>query len=91
MRFATGIRNSIESRVAVASHRGQALHNSQLADWIALTLTDVSRRPILNSELPDPSRAQGQSPIECLAAIAGDQTLTEPVRQRALQFAREWK
>ena len=36
-------------------------------------------------------RSQGQSPIECLAAIAADQTLTEPVRQRALQFAREWK
>ncbi len=36
-------------------------------------------------------RAQGQSPIEWLAAIAADQTLTEPVRQRALQFARDWK
>ena len=36
-------------------------------------------------------RAQGQSLIECLAAIAADQTLTEPVRQHALQFAREWK
>jgi eukaryotic-like serine/threonine-protein kinase len=36
-------------------------------------------------------RVQGQSPSEWLAAIAADQTLTEPVRQRALQFAREWK
>ena len=36
-------------------------------------------------------RAQGQSPSEWLAVIAADQTLTEPVRQRALQFAREWK
>ena len=34
---------------------------------------------------PDERRAQW------LAAIAADQTLTEPVRQRALQFAREWK
>ena len=40
-------------------------------------IINVARRPILNSELPDPSRAQGQSPIECLAAIAADQTLTE--------------
>lgn len=35
--------------------------------------------------------AQGQAPSEWLAAIAADQTLTKPVRQRALQFAREWK
>ncbi len=35
--------------------------------------------------------AQGQSQSECLAAIAADQTITEPVRQRALQFARVWK
>ncbi len=35
--------------------------------------------------------AQGQSQSEWLAAIAADQTITEFVRQRALQFAREWK
>ncbi len=35
--------------------------------------------------------AQGQSQSEWHAAIAADQTITEPVRQRALQFAREWK
>ncbi|HLQ46046.1 MAG TPA: hypothetical protein VK137_15000 [Planctomycetaceae bacterium] len=34
---------------------------------------------------------QGQAQSEWLAAIAADQTITEPVRQRALQFAREWK
>ncbi len=34
---------------------------------------------------------QGQAQSEWLAAIAADQTLTEPVRQRALQFARAWK
>ena len=34
---------------------------------------------------------QGQSQSEWLAAIAADPTITEPVRQRALQFAREWK
>ena len=28
---------------------------------------------------------------EWLDAISADQTLSEPVRQRALQFAREWK
>ena len=27
---------------------------------------------------------------EWLDAIAADQTITEPVRQRALQFARKW-
>ena len=36
-------------------------------------------------------RDQGPAPSEWLDAIAADQTLTEPVRQRALQFAREWK
>ena len=36
-------------------------------------------------------RDQDKPQSEWLAAIAADQTLTEPVRQRALQFARDWK
>ena len=36
-------------------------------------------------------RDQGQPQSEWLAALSTDQTLSEPVRQRALQFAREWK
>ncbi len=36
-------------------------------------------------------RDQGQPQSEWLAAIAAGQTITEPVRQRARQFAREWK
>ena len=36
-------------------------------------------------------RDQGQPQSEWLNAISSDQTLSEPVRQRALQFAREWK
>ena len=36
-------------------------------------------------------RGQGQPQSEWLAALSADQTLSEPVRQRALQFAREWK
>ena len=36
-------------------------------------------------------RDQGKAPAEWLDAIAADQTITEPVRQRALQFARDWK
>ncbi len=36
-------------------------------------------------------RDQGQPQSAWFAAIAGDQTSSEPVRQRALQFAREWK
>ena len=36
-------------------------------------------------------RDQGQPQSEWLAALSADQTLSEPVRQRALQFAREWK
>ena len=36
-------------------------------------------------------RDQDKPQSEWLAAIAADQTLTKPVRQRALQFAREWK
>ncbi len=35
--------------------------------------------------------AQGQSQSKWLDAIAADQTITEPVRQGALQFARDWK
>ena len=36
-------------------------------------------------------RDQGQPQSEWLAALSADQTLSAPVRQRALQFAREWK
>ena len=36
-------------------------------------------------------RDQGQPQSEWLDAIAADQTLSAPVRQRALQFAHEWK
>ena len=39
-------------------------------------------------------RDQGQLQAEWLDAIdasAADQTISEPVRQRARQFAREWK
>ena len=36
-------------------------------------------------------RDQGQPQSEWLAALSADQTLSEPVRQRALQFAREWR
>ena len=36
-------------------------------------------------------RAQAQPQSEWLNALSSDQTLSEPVRQRALQFAREWK
>ncbi len=36
-------------------------------------------------------RAQGQPQSAWLAALSADQTISEPVRQRALQFAREWK
>ena len=34
-------------------------------------------------------RDQGQPQSEWLTALSADQTLSEPVRQRALQFARE--
>ena len=36
-------------------------------------------------------RDQGKPQAEWLDAIAADQTISEPVRQRALQFARGWK
>ncbi|MFM9960148.1 MAG: hypothetical protein ACKV2Q_02870 [Planctomycetaceae bacterium] len=38
-------------------------------------------------------RDQGQPQSAWLAAIAADQTISPPrrIRQRALQFAREWK
>lgn len=36
-------------------------------------------------------RDRGKPQPERLDAIAADQTPSEPVRQRALQFAREWK
>ena len=36
-------------------------------------------------------RDQGQPQSEWLNAISSDQTISEAVRQRAFQFAREWK
>lgn len=36
-------------------------------------------------------QGQDKPQAEWLNVIASDQTLSEPVRQRALQFAREWK
>ena len=36
-------------------------------------------------------RGQVHMQSEWLAALSADQTLSEPVRQRTLQFAREWK
>ncbi len=36
-------------------------------------------------------RAHDQPQSEWLNAISSDETISEPVRQRALQFAREWK
>ncbi len=36
-------------------------------------------------------RGQDEPQSAWLAAIAADQTISEPVRQRALQFVREWK
>ena len=36
-------------------------------------------------------RDQGRPQSEWLAALSSDQTLSDLVRQRALQFAREWK
>ena len=36
-------------------------------------------------------RDQDKPQAEWINAISADQTLSEPVRQRALQFAREWK
>ncbi len=36
-------------------------------------------------------RDQSQPQSEWLDAIAADQTISDPVCQRALQFAREWK
>jgi len=35
--------------------------------------------------------AQGQDQSEWLAAISADQTISDPVRQRVLQYAPEWK
>ena len=36
-------------------------------------------------------RDQSQPQSEWLNAFSSDQTLSDPVRQRALQFARDWK
>ena len=36
-------------------------------------------------------RDQNQPQSEWLNAVSSDQTLSEPVRHRALQFARDWK
>jgi len=56
----------------------------------------MSSSPELRAEFEAPSlihflRDQGQPQSEWLDAISSDQTISEPVRQRALHFAREWK
>ena len=43
------------------------------------------REKIQSSVKPEHSK------VERLDVISPDQTISEPVRQRALQFAREWK
>ena len=54
----------------------------------ALLLLLITKRP---QSLLHFLRDQGQPQSEWLNALSADQTLSEPVRQRALQFAREWK
>ena len=55
-------------------------------------LGDLRGIPNLLGEIPIHFlRDQGQPQSAWLAARSADQTLSEPVRQRALQFAREWK
>jgi hypothetical protein len=36
-------------------------------------------------------RDQGKAKAEWLDAITADQTISEPVRERAMQFVREWR
>ena len=63
---------------------------------LCASLTSHSWTPELRAEREALSllhflRDQVQPQSEWLAALSADQTLSDPVRQRALQFAREWK
>ena len=59
--------------------------------WLGQETGHNSDRPQHALSLIHFLRDQGQPQSEWLAALSADQTLSEPVRQRALQFAREWK
>lgn len=72
-------------RLASASHEAAV----KIWDAQPWTLELRSEREALS--LIHSLRDQNQPESEWLDVIASDQTLSEPVRQRALQFAREWK
>ena len=54
-------------------------------------MTLVKRSAFLSRSDRATLRDQGQPQSEWLNALSSDQTISDPVRQRALQFAREWK
>ena len=79
-----------------ASLAFDAIQRKSLRDNSKAPLTRSTPKPELRAEREALSllhflRAQDQPQSEWLNAISSDQTLSAPVRQRALQFAREWK
>ena len=60
------------------------IHSDGLFDVAMLRACEIRKRVGTESQ---PTRPQS----EWLNALSTDQTLSDPVRQRALQFAREWK
>ena len=78
-----------------ASLAFDASQRKSLRDKSKAPLTRSTPKPELRAEHEALSlihflRDQGQPQSEWLAALSADQTLSEPVRQRALQFARDW-
>ena len=73
-----------------------AIQRKPLSDKSKAPLTRSTPKPELQAECEARSlihflRADGHPQSEWLAALSADQTLSEPIRQRALQFARDWK
>ena len=73
------------SRLASASHDGT------VRIWDARPWTPELRAEREALSLIHFLREQGNAKDEWLDIIMADQSISEPVRQRAVQFAREWK
>ena len=78
------------------SFRFHALQRKSLREKSKAPLTRSTPKSELRAERESLSlihflRAHDKPQSEWLNAISSDQTLSAPVRQRALQFARDWQ
>jgi WD40 repeat protein len=76
---------------AVGKRLASASHDQTVKVWDARPYTPKLRTEQQAISLIRFLFGQGLSKEDVLKSIAADQTITDPVRQRATQFAREWK